>query len=206
MARILFVKASDRSEEESVSMKLYYTFLRKYRQTHPEDMVEEVDLYEEELPYLGSVMIKSNAKSARQQELTEQEQRVRDIVVRHLKQFTAADKIVIAFPLWNLTVPAVLHSYFDFMHHPGKTFKYTEEGQVGLLSDKKAVLLNARGGVYEEDDRYEMAVNFVRNQLNFFGITNISPVIIEGHHQFPETKQVIIEEGLRQAEETAAGF
>lgn len=80
--------------------------------------------------------------------------------------------------MWNLTVPAILHSYLDYLHHPRKTFAYTAEGMVGLLPGKKAALLHARGGVYAEGN--EMAVSFLKRQLNVFGITDFTTVVIEG--------------------------
>lgn len=151
-------------------------------------------------------MISGNFKSSQGMELTQEEKEVHDIVSKHLEQFIAADKLVIAFPLWNLTVPAVLHSYLDYMHHPRKTFKYTANGLVGLLPDKKVALLNARGGIYAEGDSFEMAVSFVKNHLKVFGITDITTIVIEGHNQFPDRREAIIEDGLKKAVQTAKSF
>lgn len=204
MTTTLFIKANNR--QGSVTGRLYDAFLESYQAAHPKDTVIEVDLYKEHIPYLDEVMINGNFKSAMGMDLTPEEAAKRDIVNKHLEQFIAADKVVFAFPLWNLTVPAVLHSYLDYMHHPRKTFKYTEQGLVGLLSDKKAALLNARGGVYAEGDPSEMAVSFVKNHLNVFGITNVTTLVIEGHNQFRDRSGEIIEQGLRQAAEAAQGF
>ncbi|WP_096186466.1 FMN-dependent NADH-azoreductase [Evansella halocellulosilytica] len=204
MNTVLFVKANDLPVENSVSVKMYNRFLKRYKELNPNDNVVEVDLYEVTLPYLGSKLIKTSSKAAKGVAMSREERVIHQFVTDKLEQFISADKIVIAFPLWNLTVPAVLHSYLDYMHHPGKTFSYSEEGATGLLTDKKVVLLNARGGVYAEGDRFEMAVNFVRNHLNFFGITNITTCVIEGHHEFPDRGKEIIYEGLKQVEETAA--
>ncbi|MCK9907401.1 NAD(P)H-dependent oxidoreductase, partial [Frankia sp. Cpl3] len=79
--------------------------------------------------------------------------------------------VVFAFPLWNFTVPAPLHTYVDYLSQAGKTFSYTAEGPVGLAGDKKVALLNARGGVYSEQPMasWEMAVNFITNVLTFWG-------------------------------------
>lgn len=204
MTTTLFIKANNR--HGSVTGRLYDAFLESYRVAHPKDTVIEVDLYKEHIPYLDEVMINGNFKSAMGMELTPEEKAMSDIVTKHLEQFIAADKVVFAFPLWNLTVPAVLHSYLDYMHHPRKTFQYTEQGLVGLLSDKKAALLNARGGVYAEGDTSEMAVSFVKNHLNVFGITDVTTLVIEGHNQFRDRSEEIIEQGLRQAAEAAQGF
>ncbi|MFC0469151.1 FMN-dependent NADH-azoreductase [Halalkalibacter kiskunsagensis] len=204
MTTTLFVKANNR--QGSITGKLYDAFLESYRVSHPNDSVIELNLYNETLPYLGDVMISGNFKSSQGMELTTEEKAAHDIVTKYLEQFIATDKVVIAFPLWNLTVPAVLHSYLDYLHHPRKTFKYTAKGLVGLLPDKKVALLNARGGVYAERDSSEMAVSFVKNHLNVFGITDITTVVIEGHNQFPDQSEAIIEEGLQKAAQVAKTF
>jgi FMN-dependent NADH-azoreductase len=51
-----------------------------------------------------------------------------------------------------------------------------------------------------------MAVSFVKNHLNVFGITDITTVVIEGHNQFPDQRETIIEEGLRKATKAARTF
>lgn len=204
MTTTLFVKANNR--QGAISGKMYDAFLESYHNSHPNDTVIELDLYREALPYLDEVMINGNYKSSQGMDLTSEEKATHNIVTKHLEQFVSANKIVFAFPLWNLTVPAVLHTYLDYMHHPRKTFKYTSEGLVGLLSDKRVAILNARGGVYEEGDASEMAVNFVKQHLKVFGITDITTIVIEGHNQFPDQRTAIIEKGLHSAVEAALTF
>ncbi|MCK0471690.1 FMN-dependent NADH-azoreductase [Halalkalibacter sp. APA_J-10(15)] len=206
MNTVLFVKANDRPMESSVSVKMYEQFLLSYKESHPNDTITEIDLYEVPLPYLGNKVIDAGNKAAKGLTMTTEERTLHRFVSSKLEQFISADKIVFAFPLWNLSAPAVLHSYLDYMHHPGKTFSYSEEGATGLLTDKKVALLNARGGIYAEDDRFEMAVNFVKNHLSFFGITDITTCVIEGHHEFPHNGERIIREGLQQVEEIAGQF
>ncbi len=183
---------------------MYDAFLNSYCNSHPHDTVIELDLYQEPLPYLGDIMIRGNYKTSKEMELTSEEKALHEIVNKHLQQFVAADKVVIAFPLWNLTVPAVLHTYLDYMHQPRKTFKYTEDGLVGLLSTKKVALLNARGGIYA--DGSEMAVSFVKNHLKVFGITDITTIVIEGHNKLPDQAESIIEKGIHQAIQSAKTF
>ncbi|KQL44169.1 FMN-dependent NADH-azoreductase [Brevibacillus choshinensis] len=206
MTTTLFVKANNRPVEQSVSVKLYEAFLNSYRVHHPNDQVIELDLYTEPMPYLGNAMISGNYKASQGLPLTEQEKFEHAIVNRHLKQFVDADKVVIAFPFWNLTVPSILHTYLDYLHRPGVTFRYSAEGAKGLLPTKKVALLNARGGIYEKGNSAEMAIRFVRNHLQFFGITDITEVVVEGHHQYREQSERIIAEGLQKAKQTAMSF
>ncbi|PZD94749.1 FMN-dependent NADH-azoreductase [Paenibacillus sambharensis] len=208
MANVLFIKANSRSIEQAVSVKLYHAFLDSYKESHPQDTVTELDLFAEDLPYYDATMINAMFKQGRGMELTGQEEEAAALVNRYLNQFLGADKVVIAFPLWNFTVPAVLHTYIDYLSQAGKTFKYTQEGPVGLLQDKKVALLNARGGVYSEGpaQNVEMAVKFVTAALGFWGVTDLTSVIVEGHNQFPDRAEQIVQQGIEQAVKAAVSF
>ncbi|MYL65678.1 FMN-dependent NADH-azoreductase [Bacillus hwajinpoensis] len=208
MANVLFIKANSRPIDQSVSVKLYHTFLESYQKAHPNDTITELDLFKENLPYYNTNQINGMFKLSKQLELTEEEIVATEQVNHYLNQFLEADKIVIAFPLWNFTIPAVLHTYFDYLGQAGKTFRYTAEGPVGLLPEKKVALLNARGGVYSEGPAQasEMAVNYVKTLMNFWGIEDTTSIIIEGHNQYPDRAEEIIEDGLEKATSLAVGF
>lgn len=208
MTKVLFVKANNRPAEQAVSVKLYEAFLASYKEAHPNDTVVELDLYKEELPYVGVDMINGIFKAGKGFDLTEEEAKAVAVADKYLNQFLEADKVVFGFPLWNLTIPAVLHTYIDYLNRAGKTFKYTPEGPVGLIGDKKIALLNARGGVYSEGPAAgaEMAVKYVATMMGFFGATNMETVVIEGHNQFPDKAEEIITAGLEEAAKVANKF
>ncbi|MGG0666645.1 FMN-dependent NADH-azoreductase [Viridibacillus arvi] len=208
MTTVLFVKANNRPANQAVSVKLYEAFLASYKESHPNETVVELDLYNEELPYVGVDMINGTFKAGRGLELTEKEATAVAVADKYLDQFLAADKVVFGFPLWNLTIPAVLHTYIDYLNRAGKTFKYTPEGPVGLLSDKKIALLNASGGVYSNGAaaELEMAVKYVASMMGFFGVRDIEKVVIEGHNQFPDKAEEIIAAGLKKAAKVASTF
>ena len=102
-------------------------------------------------------------------------------VRRYVKQFSSADKYIIAAPMWNLSIPAILKVYIDYLVVAGVTFKYTEEGPVGLLKDKKVTYLVARGGKYSESPAqdFEMGERYLRTILGFIGITDFTTVSTE---------------------------
>lgn len=114
---------------------------------------------------------------------------------------------VIAFPLWNFAAPAPLTTYLSYLTRAGKTFNYTAEGPVGLVGDKKVILLNARGGVYSEGPMaaIESAIRPVKGVFGLFGIQT-QEVIIEGHNQFKDRTDDIIADGLREITKAAAAF
>ncbi|MBJ8099787.1 FMN-dependent NADH-azoreductase [Bacillus cereus group sp. N11] len=208
MTTVLFVKANNRPVDQAVSVKLYYAFLASYKESHPNDTVVELDLYNEELPYVGVDMINGTFKSGRGFDLTVEEAQAVAVADKYLDQFLAADKVVFGFPLWNLTIPAVLHTYIDYLNRAGKTFKYTPEGPVGLIGDKKIALLNASGGVYSKGPKaeMEMAVKYVASMMGFFGVKDMEKVVIEGHNQFPDKAEEIIAAGLEKAIKVASTF
>lgn len=208
MANVLFVKANSRPAEQAVSVQLYDAFLASYKEAHPQDEVVELDLFAENLPYYDTDKINGMFKLGKGLELTSEEQAAIDLVNKYLNQFLAADKVVFAFPLWNFTVPAVLHTYLDYLNQAGKTFSYTAEGPVGLVTDKKVALLNARGGVYSEGPAaaVEMSVKYVQAVLGFWGVQDVTTVIVEGHNQFPDKASEIIAEGIQKAASVAVTF
>ncbi|EUJ33649.1 azoreductase [Listeria floridensis FSL S10-1187] len=208
MSNVLFIKANGLPAESSVSVTLYETFLESYKKNHPADQVTELNLFEADLPYYDGVMMSGLHKEVAGEPLSADEKRLADIANGYLDQFLKADKVVMAFPLWNFSIPAQFLTYLFYLNQAGKTFKYTPEGPVGLVGDKKVALLNARGGIYSDGpmESYEMSLNYVKNILNHFGITDVETVVVEGHNAAPDQAQTIIEAGRKEAELLAAKF
>jgi FMN-dependent NADH-azoreductase len=62
MANILFVKVNNRPAEQAVSVKMYETFLQTYKESHPFDVITELDLYKDKIPYYGNDTISATMK------------------------------------------------------------------------------------------------------------------------------------------------
>ncbi|ALQ67584.1 FMN-dependent NADH-azoreductase [Bacillus cereus] len=208
MSKVLFVKANDRPAEQAISSKMYETFVNTYKEANPNTEITELDLFALDLPYYGNIAISGGYKRSQGMELTAEEEKAVATVDQYLNQFLEADKVVFAFPLWNFTVPAPLITYISYLSQAGKTFKYTANGPEGLAGGKKVVVLGARGSDYSSEQMapMEMAVNYVTTVLGFWGITNPETVVIEGHNQYPDRSQQIVEEGLENVKKVAAKF
>jgi FMN-dependent NADH-azoreductase len=208
MSNLLFVKANDRPADQSVSVKMYETFLNAYKAASPSDTITEVDLYKENIPYYGNDAIVSLHKASQGFPLTEDEDRIVKFIDKYMDQFLAADKIVIAFPMWNLTAPAPLITYISYLAQSGKTYKYTAEGPIGLTSGKKVMLLSARGGSYTEESRQfiESAVKPTKAIFSVLMGIHVEEFVIEGHHYFSDRSAEIIELGLEETKKLAASF
>lgn len=210
MANVLFVKANDRPAEQAVSVQMYDTFLKTYKECNPQDTIIELDLFSVELPYYGNAAISGLYKIAQGWETTAEERQAAEIANRYLNEFLSADKVVFAFPLWNLTVPAPLITYLSYLLQAGKTFRYTGEGQPeGLIGDKKFALLNARGSDFSSEylAPLDMGLNYVKNIIGLlFSIKNPESAVIEGHAKNRDRAEEIIESGLKRTAELAASF
>ena len=99
-----------------------------------------------------------------------------DALINELRQ---SDIIVIGLPMYNFGVPSQLKAYFDHIARAGVTFKYTEQGPVGLLTGKRAYVFAARGGVYAGTP-LDTQTGYVRDFLRFLGIADVNFVYAEG--------------------------
>ncbi len=208
MSKVLFITANDRPADQAISSKMYETFLSTYKEANPTDEITELNLFNADLPDYGNTAIMGVYKRNQGLELTAEETKAADLVDQYLNQFLAMDKIVLAFPLWNSMVPAPLVNYISYLAQAGRTFKYTAEGAVGLVTGKKVALLNARGGDYSSEAMapFEMAVKYVQANLGLWGITDIETVVIEGHNQYADRAGDIIADGLETVAKAAGKF
>lgn len=198
---ILMVKANDRPATESVSSRMFQTFLEEIPEK--EDLqIRIYDIFEEDMPYIGQDLFRGFGKMALGEELNEKERRLMTAKQKAMDAFTEADVIVIAFPLWNLTIPARLQTFIDYVFSTGFTFKYDAEGNMlRLMPEKKVILLNARGGVFSttETAAMDMSVNYLRNVFaGIFGMEIVDEVVIEGHNAMPDKADDIITAGLEK--------
>jgi FMN-dependent NADH-azoreductase len=104
-----------------------------------------------------------------------------------------ADTIIIGLPIYNFGVPASLKAWVDMVARAGVTFRYTETGPIGLLKDKRAIILVASGGTPMGSD-IDHATPYLRQALKFIGITNITFIAADGLGQQAEMK-------IKQAQE-----
>ncbi len=98
-----------------------------------------------------------------------------DNLVAELQQ---ANHIVIAAPIYNFSIPAVLKAWIDLITRARLTFKYTENGVEGLLNNKKAYLVMASGGV-PIGSAMDFASPYLKHILAFIGITEV--VIVDAN-------------------------
>ncbi len=90
-----------------------------------------------------------------------------------IAELKAADTVVIGMPMYNFGMPAALKAWIDLIARPKVTFAYSEDGPVGLLGGKRAVVAVASGGV-PVDSPVDFATPHLRQVLRFIGIEDIT--------------------------------
>lgn len=86
-----------------------------------------------------------------------------------------ADLVVIATPVYNFGVPASLKAWVDMVARAGVTFRYSDDGPVGLLQNKRAILVVASGGTALDGDT-DFATPWLRHVLGFLGIHEVETI------------------------------
>ena len=198
MSKVLYIKANIKPEGQSRTFRISDEFVESYKKQHPNDEVVVLDLYKEGIDFLrpedlGVLFGPKTEESKKHPHL------------KYAYQFVEADKYIFAAPMWNLSIPAILKAYIDYISVTGITFKYTAEGPVGLCQNKKANHIVTRGGEYK-DMPYEMGDRYLRTILGFFGIEDIQTLAVDNTDSNPEGLEEILSQAIQQAQEIAVQF
>jgi FMN-dependent NADH-azoreductase len=103
-----------------------------------------------------------------------------------IRQLEAADVLVIATPMHNFCVPAVLKAWVDQIVRIHRTFASTPGGKVGKLSDRPAWLVVASGGWFSGPSptgtpaQPDFLTGYVRAVLSTIGIDDLHILTLEG--------------------------
>lgn len=176
MATLLHIKSSIFGDEGK-SSQLAATFIEHWKQANPKGRVLVRDLIAEELPHLDSFVV--GALMTPEAERSEAQQALVDRSDQFIREIKAADKIIIGVPMYNFSIPTQLKAYFDLLARAGVTFKYTDQGSVGLIEDKPVYLFATRGGLYNESG-IDFQIPFVKQFLCFIGLTSVQVIFAEG--------------------------
>lgn len=103
---------------------------------------------------------------------------------RLVDELEAADIVVIGAPIYNFGIPAVLKAWVDMIARARRTFRYTANGPVGLLNDKKAYVVVASAGV-PVGSPVDFATPYLKHALGFVGIDDTDVVAADQHGHEP---------------------
>lgn len=172
MTHILHLDSSPRgasSHSRTVSGEL----VAAMKAASPAVTVTYRDLGHQNVPYvseefIGAMYTPAEARTAEQKAILTPS----DEMIAELK---AADTYVFGIPMYNFSVPGVFKSYIDLVVRAGET--WNPATYEGLLKNKKAIVVTARGGggygPGEAREAYNVQDPTVKIVLGFMGVTDV---------------------------------
>lgn len=103
-------------------------------------------------------------------------------------ELLASDVVVIGAPMYNFSVSSQLKAWIDRVVQPGRTFKYTPTGPIGLAGDKRVIVVSTRGGVYTEGPMaaLDFQERYLAATFGFMGIGDVHFVRAESLSKGPD--------------------
>ena len=193
--QILFVNACMRGPERSRTWKLCQTFLKACKNRWPEAEIRERDLTASPLPVLTTEL-----DDRRHQRFPENP---RDPMFDPAHEVAQADLVVIGAPYWDLTFPAALRTYIEYISANGLTYHYEVDGCHGDCRAEKLVYLTS-GGDVERSER--LGVLYWKQLSAMFGIPAFDHVFAGGLDLDPARTAEILAEACEKAHRLAEDF
>ena len=119
------------------------------------------------------------------------------------RQFRAADAIVVAAPFWDMSYPAALRTYIEYISANGLAYHYDENGCHGDCRAKWLVYLTSGGDVEREDS---VGVVHWRQLAAMFGIPRFDYVFAGGLDLDPAAAPKLLAGACELAQKLAADF
>jgi FMN-dependent NADH-azoreductase len=148
------------------------------------------DLGSEPVPHLTTATV----AGVRGVPATDAELATRALSDELIAELRAADTIVIGAPMYNFSIATGLRSWFDHVLRAGETFKYSEAGPQGLLTGKRAIVIESRGGLYSEGPAQPLDFQepYLRTLLGFIGVSDVTFIRAEKIGFGPDAREAAL--------------
>jgi len=202
MSNILIVDSAA-TGESSVSRRLTRAAAETLAARDPSAQIVLRDVGANPIPHLTEQTVPAIRAGIVETEAAREALALSDALIEELK---AADLVIIGAPMYNFGMPSTLKAWFDHVLRARVTFQYSEAGPEGLLKGKKAIVVEARAGLYSEGPAAAMDSQepHIRTLLGFMGITDVTFVRAEKLAFGPEAAEAAIGDALGQIEQELA--
>jgi FMN-dependent NADH-azoreductase len=175
MRTLLRLDASSQiAQSHSRGLADYYE--ARWRDHHPKGTVLTRDLAREPVPHLDEATIAVfYAGGEPPQKEVPSGIILSDRLIRELQD---ADDVLISSAVYNFGMPSALKAWIDHIVRFGSTIAPGEKGPVGLLANKRACFLTARGGNPDRSPDYQYPV--LKAVFSYVGIQQIDWISLEG--------------------------
>lgn len=182
--------------DASTSRLLSTAIVEELLQQHPNAQVVRRDLVADPVAHLTEV-IAAGFRVPGGVAVTDQA-----TLSEHTKSTQLADEllasavIVIGAPMYNFSVASQLKTWMDRVAQPGRTFRYTADGPVGLSGGRKVIVASTRGGMYSTGaaSGMDFQESYLKAFFGFLGINDVEFVRAERLTKGPELRERAIAE------------
>ncbi len=141
------------------------------------------DLVQQPLPPISAEdLMGVHGSSASERESLQAQLALSNALIDELRR---SDTLVLATPIYNFGIPASLKQWVDAICRAGVSFKYTDQGPVGLLGVKRAIVVTASGGTPIGGDM-DFASGYLEHICKFIGINEVYHITASGSKGKPE--------------------
>ena len=181
---------------ESRTRALANAFLDAFRSAHPDWTVETVDAAGLDLvPFTPEMLNERDALAS----VGAFDAPVYD----QARQFRGADAVVVAAPYWDLSYPAALRTYIEYISANGLAYNYEADGCHGDCRAEKLVYLTSGGDVERSES---LGVLYWKQLSAMFGIPAFDHVFAGGLDLDPARTAEILAEACEKAHRLAEDF
>ncbi|MHC4561948.1 MAG: FMN-dependent NADH-azoreductase [Planctomycetota bacterium] len=181
MSSLLYIQASPRGQR-SKSIAVADAFVNSCRKANPEVDVDTLNVFQEDLPVFDGAALDAKYAILHGQHPGDAHRDAWGEVEAVIQRFMAADKYILATPMWNFSIPYRLKHYIDLLVQPTYTFSFSpEEGYTGLVTGRPAMVVYARGGAYDQPELtpLDQQKPYVETILGFMGFEDIRSLVVE---------------------------
>jgi FMN-dependent NADH-azoreductase len=208
MRKLLYIESSP-LKSRSHTIAVARSFLDAYRSAHPDDEIEQVDLWKIELPPFDGDTIEAKFAVLRRNEFTADQLTRWEAVRAVSRHFNSADKYVFSVPMWNFGVPYPLKHYIDVVTLPGENWTWSRANGYGtILSGKKALMIYASANLHLESgaDASDFQKPYLRRWLRFIGIDDVREITVAPTLADPDDVAANRASAIAQAVRLATAF
>ena len=179
--RLLHVEASPRGGR-SASRQVAHAFLDAWKKRHPGGAIDVLNVWTTELPAFDGEALDAKYAGLEGREHSTGQARVWQEINVLADRFRRANVVLLSVPMWNFGIPYRLKHLIDAVSQKDVLFTFDEQGLLGLLGGRRAVVVNARGvGLGPDFPREELDYQqrYMTAWLQMIGIRDISHIEVE---------------------------
>ncbi|MFM0666443.1 FMN-dependent NADH-azoreductase [Paraburkholderia sediminicola] len=203
MPALLHIESSPR-KKRSASLDVARAYLDAYRDAHPDHRIDVLDLWSVGMPEFDGDALDAKYADLSGTPLSEDQQQAWTSIRELAQRLHDADTLLFSVPLWNFSIPYKLKHFIDVVSQRGILFSFDERGLQGLLKDKTAVVIYARGLDYSVGSStpahsFDFQRPFMEAWLRSVGVTDVRSIVVEKTLLGPEVDYAAREAAREQA-------